>query len=194
MNLNTPMNLGPESSAAVLPSLPSAPGHAKLRPSLRVQILRCGIVAGIALASYLLITHFLVQPVQVLGTSMAPTLKNTDRYLLNRLVFSVRDPQPSEIVVFRDPSDQGYSVKRIVAREGDTVCVRGGHLYVNGRELAEAYLPPGVGTFMPIVDQRGCWVCRKGEYFVLGDNRGNSTDSRDYGIVPRQNILGTIIR
>ncbi len=188
------MNPTPESRAAVPASFPVAPASAKWVPFLRVQILQCGIVAGVAFASYLLIAHFLVQSVQVQGASMSPTLKNSDRYLLNRLVFSVRDPQPSEIVVLRDPSDQGYAVKRIVAREGDTVWVRGGHVYVNGRELAEAYLALGVGTFMPNEDQRGCWFCRKGEFFVLGDNRGNSTDSRIYGTVPRQNILGAIIR
>ena len=185
----TPMNYAPETSAAsAVPVRPPMPQR------MRTQFLQCSIVAGLALASYLLITHFLVQSVQVVGMSMSPTLKNTDRYLLNRFVMCVRDPQPSEIVVIRDPSDQGYAVKRVVAREGDQVCVRVGHLYVNGRELSEAYLKPGIRTFMPIRDQKGCWICGKGEYFVLGDNRDNSTDSRDYGAVPRQNILGAIIR
>ena len=156
--------------------------------------MQCLLVAVIALASYLFIRHFLLQSVQVVGVSMSPTLRNTDRYLLNLCVFRVREPQAREIVVIRDPLDQSYSVKRMIACEGDSVCMSGGHLYVNGRELDEPYLSPGVGTFAPVRRQELSWRCGKGEYFLLGDNRDNSADSRVYGTVPRQNILGAIIR
>jgi len=194
MNMHTPINPGPASSADVLTSFPAAPARAKVQLPLRAQILQCGIAAVIALASFLLISHFLLQAVQVVGVSMSPTLQNTDRYLLNLCVFHVREPQPREIVVIRDPLDQCYSVKRIIACEGDSVCLRGGRVYVNGRQLDEPYLSPGVGTFAPVRQEERFWRCGKGEYFLLGDNRNNSADSRVYGTVPRQNILGTIIR
>ena len=124
---------------------------------------------------------------------MSPTLKNTGYYLLNRGIFLVREPQPSDIVVIRDPLDQSYAVKRIVAREGDSIYLKGGRVYVNGQRLDESYLSAGTRTF-PLGSQKELSLnCRKGEFFVLGDNRGNSTDSRIYGPVPRQDILGAII-
>ena len=192
MNSTPVLSPASESPTATRTALLVAPALTRLRPPPGERILQAGIVASLAFASYLLVRHYIVQTVQVVGSSMAPTLKNTDRYLLDRFSLWVRAPKASEIVVSRDPSDQGYAVKRIVAREGDTVRFVAGHLYVNERELTEAYLRPGLGAFMPIRDQKSCWVCGKNEHFVLGDNRDNSTDSRDYGIVPRQNILGLI--
>ena len=189
--INAGLESGP-ADFALSPSLPGRPATITGARWLLGKTLQWGSVVGLALGSYLLITHFLVQLVQVQGPSMSPTLKNTERLLLNRLVLLVRPPHHREIVVLRDPSDHGYAVKRVIACEGDTVCIHGGHLYVNGRETAESYLPRRVRTFMPIRDQNGSWVCRPGEYFVLGDNRDNSTDSRDYGVVPRRNILGSI--
>ena len=125
---------------------------------------------------------------------MAPTLKNSGYYLLNRCVYVWREPAVSEIVVIRDPQDQSYAVKRIIAREGDAVYLTGGRVYVNGRLLEEPYLSPGTPTFALDKQIELSVRCGKGEYFLLGDNRGNSSDSRIYGPVPRQNILGTIIR
>ncbi len=194
MSLHTPNNYGPASDASGLGAVPAAPVRAKVRPSLRVQLGQCAFVGLIALVSYGFIRHFLVESVEVVGVSMSPTLLNSERYLLNRYVFRVRDPQPSDIVVIRDPVDRSYSVKRIIAREGDSVCVRGGHVYVNGMLLHEPYLPARVGTFTPIRDEERSWSCGKGEYFLLGDNRDDSSDSRVYGTVPRQNILGAIVR
>jgi signal peptidase I len=191
MNKRTPQDLGPASGAAVLASFPAA--RARVRRSLRTQLVQCGIVVAVALASYVVINHFLLQSVQVVGVSMSPTLKNTGYYFLNRGVFLVREPQPADIVVIRDPLDQSYSVKRIIAREGDSVYLKGGRVYVNGQELVEPYLSPGTPTFALARQNELSLRCGKGEYFLLGDNRGNSTDSRIYGAVPRQNILGAII-
>jgi signal peptidase I len=160
---------------------------------LRRQLTQCGVVTVLALASYLLISHFILQSVQVVGVSMSPTLKNSGFYLLNRCVYLVRNPQPNDIVVIRDPLDQRYSVKRIIAGAGDLVYIKAGKVYVNGRELAEPYLPPNTPTFAYEHQTEQPVRCRKDEYFLLGDNRENSADSRAYGPVPRQNILGAVI-
>ncbi len=143
--------------------------------------------------SYCAISRFLVQSVKVVGASMVPTLHDTDRYLLNRWVLLVRSPRPSDIVVLRDPSDNGFSVKRVIAVSGDSVSLQEGKVFVNGHLLAETYLRPGTETF-PYNAISQTFRCGKEQYFVLGDNRGNSIDSRAYGPVPRANILGLIIR
>jgi len=152
------------------------------------------------LASYLFISQYLLQSVQVVGVSMSPTLKNSGFYLLNRGVYLIRDPQPKDIVVIRDPLDQSFSVKRIIARPGDAVYLKDGRIYVNGQALVEPYLPEGMPTFVSakrtkqgIKPERDTYLLGKNEYFLLGDNRLNSADSRVYGPVPRQNILGAII-
>ena len=187
----TPINFGPASGEAMLVPLTAAP--AKAKTSFRSQVTQCTLVALVALASYLIVSHFLLQSVQVVGVSMSPTLKNADHYFLNRGLFLVREPQPQDIVVIRDPTDESYAVKRIIAREGDSVYLKGGHVYVNGQQLSEPYLSPKTPTF-PLGRQLELSVhCGKGQFFLLGDNRGNSADSRIYGPVPRQNILGAII-
>ena len=135
---------------------------------------------------------YLVQTVQVDGCSMSPTLPNAKCYLLNRLVFLIREPKPEDIVVLRDPEDNGYAVKRIVARPGDSVYVKGGQLFVNGKLLWEPYLDRGTKTFAGPHYRSQMWICGLNQYFVLGDNRNNSIDSRIYGAVPAQNILGTV--
>jgi len=135
---------------------------------------------------------YLLHSVQVDGNSMLPTLPNASSYLLNRLVYLLREPKPSEIVVLRDPENNGYAVKRIVATPGDSVYVKGGQLFVNGKLLPEPYLERGTKTFASPHYRAQMWVCGLNQYFVLGDNRNQSADSRIYGAVPRQNILGLV--
>lgn len=155
------------------------------------QYLAIGLLA---FGSYFLVSHFFLQSVTVVGVSMVPTLRDTDSYLLNRWVFYVRSPRPLDVVVLRDPLDNGFSVKRVVAVGGDTVSLKGGEVYVNGRRIEEPYLRPGTATYATsgVTEQR--FQCGSGQYFVLGDNRSVSVDSRAYGPVPRQNILGLVIR
>ena len=191
--METPLILKPAGQSATNSSGSSPARMARPKQSLRTQIAQCTLVSLLALSSYLFISHFLLQSVQIVGVSMSPTLKNSGYYLLNRCVYLVREPQPSDIVVIRDPLDQSYAVKRIVAREGDSIYLKGGRVYVNGHRLDESYLSPGTPTFTVGSQTELSLRCRKGEFFVLGDNRGNSTDSRIYGPVTRQNILGAII-
>lgn len=134
----------------------------------------------------------LLQTVQIDGCSMAPTLPNAKQYLLNRVVYLIREPKPKDIVVLRDPENNGYAIKRIVAKPGDSVYVKGGQLFVNGQLLTEPYLESGTKTFASAQYRAQMWICGVDQYFVLGDNRNNSADSRVYGAVPRQNIMGMV--
>lgn len=158
------------------------------------QGLQCLVLAVLSVASYYLISHYFLQSVKVVGRSMMPTLYDSQYFLLNRWVYGVRSPQRSDIVVLRDPSDNGFSVKRIIAAPGDSIYLRNGDVYLNGCKLDEPYLAPDTLTFTDSKYRAQLIVCGRDQYFLLGDNRQNSMDSRTYGPVPRGNILGPIIR
>ena len=193
MNADMPVNSGSLTGAHAAFPASTSDGAARRKIPLRRQLTQCGVVTVLALAGYLIISHFILQSVRVVGVSMTPTLKNSGFYLLNRCVYLVRNPQPNDIVVIRDPLDQSYSVKRIIAGNGDAVYLKAGRVYVNGRALTEPYLLPNMPTFTFEHQPETVFRCRQDEYFLLGDNRLNSTDSRAYGPVSRQNILGAVI-
>lgn len=157
------------------------------------QVIALIALAGLAYGSFHLSQRFVFQSVRVAGCSMSPTLPDSNCYLLNRLVYHFREPQSGDIVVLRDPQDQGFAVKRIVAQPGDSVYVMDGHIFVNGVKLRERYLKPDTQTYASPDYPAQFWVCGEHQYFVLGDNRNNSTDSRIYGAVPQQNILGLVL-
>ena len=161
--------------------------------SILRQCWQCLVVGTMAAACYFVISHFLLQSVKVVGRSMVPTLYDSEHYLLNRWIYYVRSPRQSDIVVLRDPNDNGYSVKRVIAAPGDSIYLKDGNVYVNGCKLHEAYLAPGTPTFTDSKYRDQLILCGKDQFFLLGDNRQNSIDSRCYGPVPRRNILGPIV-
>jgi signal peptidase I len=168
---------------------PNRPGISLLR-----QLFQCFVVACLGLTSYSFISTYFVQSVKVVGSSMLPTLHDSDHYLLNRWVYHFRSPSRQDIVVIRDPSAKCFSVKRIIGVGGDSVCLKDGAVYVNGAKLSEPYLPDGMPTYACGKVQEQLITCGKDQFFLLGDNRMNSADSRVYGPVSRQNILGLIVR
>jgi signal peptidase I len=184
----------PESVSSSQPILASAAKSPSRQRSLLQQSGQAATLLACALASYFLISHFLVQSVRVVGVSMVPTLQDSQFYLLNRWILHVRRPHRSEIVVLRDPLDGGFAVKRVIAVAGDSVYLSGGAIYVNGEKLVEPYLPDGTLTFCNPRLKEQLIKCELGQYFVLGDNRANSLDSRVYGPVSRRDILGLLIR
>ena len=103
--------------------------------SILRQIWQFLIVGCMAVVSYFVISHFFLQSVKIVGRSMVPTLCDSQHYLLNRWIYYVRSPRQSDIVVLRDPSDNGYSVKRVIAAPGDSIYLKDGSVYVNGSKL-----------------------------------------------------------
>jgi signal peptidase I len=172
----------------------SSADNTKIRITLRQQAGQCVLALVFGVISYFLVSHFLLQNVQVVGESMVPTLYDSQQYLLNRLVYLFREPKRTDVVVLKDPQEKGFAVKRIIAGAGDRVDLRGGKVYVNGRRLSEPYLLPNTPTFPYFTEKEQTVLLGKDQYFVLGDNRNNSADSRTYGPVPRRSILGVIIR
>lgn len=143
------------------------------------------IIAAFAIA--MLVQAFLVKPFTIHQISMLPTLEEGDRVLINRLSYSFRDPEAGDIVVFQSPLDPDEDlVKRIVAVGGDRVAISDGTLYVNGEAQDEPYL-----LDQAFGGQMAERTVPPGRVFVLGDNRNNSGDSRLFGPVDEDSLIGS---
>ena len=136
-----------------------------------------------------LIVTFGFQVARVDGLSMAPTLEDHDRLIVNKLVYELGDPRPGDIVMLYYPlNPEKMFVKRVIAREGDTVRIVDGRVYVNDIPLRDDYVPAEFRSH----DDWGPQVIQQGYYFVMGDHRNNSSDSRHWGPVPKKYIVGKV--
>ncbi len=146
----------------------------------------------IALVLTLVIRTYVVQAFKIPSGSMRPTLLEGDKLFVNKFIYRFQDPERGDIVVFKYPQDKKKDfIKRLVAKGGETVEIRDGKLFVDGRPVTEEvfnrfyyynhedYGGPGVVVKVPA-----------DSYYVLGDNSANSTDSRFWGFVPAKNVLG----
>lgn len=138
------------------------------------------------LVSIFIIT-FLYQPVKVEGTSMLPRLENHDRLFINKFVYHFEKIERGDVVVFHYPLDTKESyIKRVIALPGDHFRIDDGQVYVNGKPLKEPYVPVQYRDDRSLAEM----VIPPGEYFVMGDHRSISSDSRDFGPVERNLIYG----
>ena len=136
-----------------------------------------------------LIVTFCFQVARVDGLSMAPTLQDHDRLIVNKLVYELGEPRPGDIVMLYYPlNPEKMFVKRVIAKEGDTVRIVDGHVYVNDVPLHDDYVPEEFRSH----DDWGPTVVQQGYYFVMGDHRNNSSDSRHWGPVPKKYIVGKV--
>ena len=160
---------------------------------LNAQLLVLALVGGLCLGTYYLVSRFVATTVIVQGRSMTPTLQDGDRFILNRLSYWRHAPQRGDLVVVKDPGHSDYAVKRIVGMPCESLYFKDGQLVLNGKRFVEPYLPTGTKTFLPDRGEK-LMMTGKDQYFVLGDNRGNSEDSRYYGSIARAQIVGSITK
>jgi signal peptidase I len=185
----------PSSSGPDLHGLGSrAPGGfgSRSRRCLRGRsLVHLGLVLVLSVGSYFFCSRFVYTTVEIRGLSMYPNLVPGDRFLLNLWRHVFQAPRRGELVVIRDPVHGDFAVKRVVGLPGETIQMRRNIAYVDGHRLVEPYLPASALASEDALMERGLVVPESG-YFVLGDNRDNSEDSRRYGAVPRRNVFGTI--
>jgi signal peptidase I len=174
-------------------------------------------IVALAVGLALLIQAFVVKPYQIPSPSMVPTLEVGQRVLVNRFIYHLKDPEVGDIVVFHPPtgaigggpecgqkhsakqacpapgpkeSDQNF-IKRIVALPGDKLAIKDGHPVVNGKEAQENFINPcRPGTSSVPCNLPKPITIPPNEYFMMGDNRGKSDDSRLWGPVPRDWLIG----
>lgn len=158
----------------------------KLTSKLKYVVVDTAEVVIVALAMALAIRQFVIQTSVIPSPSMVPTLKVGDRLFLNKFIYRFSSPNRGDIVVFKSPFKDGKDyVKRCIGLPGENVRVIEGEVYINGKLL----LLPGV-DFQNDLSNFGPVDVPADSYFVMGDNRGNSLDSRFWGFVPRKEVLG----
>lgn len=146
------------------------------------------LVVAIAISAFIII--FLYQPVKVEGVSMMPGLEDQERIFVNKFVYHWEPIQRGDIVVFRYPRDTSKSyIKRVIGVAGDRVRIENGQVYVNGEPLVEDYVPNEYADARSYPEV----VVPPNSYYVLGDHRTMSSDSRDFGPVKERYIYGKAV-
>jgi len=144
------------------------------------------LAVSLAVSAFVIV--FLYQPVKVEGGSMMPSLTNKERIFVNKFVYRLEPIERGDIIVFRYPRDPSLSfIKRVIGVPGDRIRIDDGQVYVNGKALEEDYL------FPPFVDREQSFseiVLPPRQYFVMGDHRNMSDDSRDFGALDQSYIYG----
>ena len=144
----------------------------------------------ISAAVSILIILFLYQPVRVEGTSMLPRLEDHDRLFINKFVYHITSIERGDVVVFHYPRDPEKSyIKRVIALPGDKLRIDHGQVWVNGKALSENYVPDKYRDSRSYADT----IIPDDSYFVMGDHRSISSDSREFGVVERDLIYGKAV-
>ncbi len=190
------MQTVPEGTSSI-PNSPTGPAPEPERPELAAAPLQKAGGLGLwlrdllvsAVASVLIIT-FLYQPVRVEGTSMLPRLEDRDRLFINKFVYHLSAIERGDVVVFHYPRDPEKSyIKRVIALPGDKLRIDHGAVWLNGRRLAEPYVPEEYRDTRSLAEM----VVPEGTFFMMGDHRSISSDSREFGPVERTLIYGKAV-
>lgn len=151
-----------------------------------------------AAAIFIVVYLFLLQPHQVRGQSMFPTFEDSEFILTDKITYRFRGPERGDVVVFKSPQDGNFDfIKRIIALPAENIKISSGHFYIynlthtKGDLLEEPYIDRSVNTPPGSIAREGEVIkVPENQYFVSGDNRTHSSDSREWGTVPKESIIG----
>ena len=170
------------------PPVPAANKESAAHPLPMMAVWARYLLVSLAISAFIII--FLYQPVKVEGTSMMPGLEDQERIFVNKFVYRWEPIERGDIVVFRYPRDTTKSyIKRVIGLAGDHIRIVNGQVYVNGEALDEAYVPSDYADARSF----GEIMVPPNSYFVLGDHRTMSNDSRDFGAVNERYIYGKAV-
>ena len=182
--------IGPEGAG------PAESPRPRPRPRRRRRLIEAGIILTIAILVAVALRLFVFQVFYVPSTSMLPTLRPGDRILVDKLSYHLHPIERGDIIVFARPPREHCGgpvvpdlVKRVIGLPGDRIASRGDTVLIDGKPLPEPWLPRGTPLGPPIRST----VVPVGTYYVLGDNRATSCDSRYWGTVPRSLIVGKVV-
>jgi signal peptidase I len=203
-----PPDDAPPPDPTAVDAAPPAPPKSK---STRKVVIEWGVLIGAALLIALVVRAFLFQAFYIPSESMVPTLQRNDRVLVNKLSYKMHAVHRGDIVVFKAPKNIEPPVKdlvkRVIGLPGETVSGKDGHVYIDGKQLPEHYLPNSpnsVSTFPNVKDLTPPPECPEGSapvvpctlppncYWVMGDNRTVSEDSRYFGCIQKHDIVGRV--
>jgi signal peptidase I len=174
--------------ASPQPPIPAVPKESAAHPLPVVAVWARDLLVSLAISAFIII--FLYQPVKVEGVSMMPGLEDQERIFVNKFVYRWEPIERGDIIVFRYPRDTSKSyIKRVIGVAGDRVRIVNGQVYVNGEALDEDYVPNDYEDARSYPEL----VVPRNSYFVLGDHRTMSSDSREFGPVNDRYIYGKAV-
>jgi signal peptidase I len=174
--------------ASPQPPIPAVPKESAAHPLPVVAVWARDLLVSLAISAFIII--FLYQPVKVEGVSMMPGLEDQERIFVNKFVYRWEPIERGDIIVFRYPRDTSKSyIKRVIGVAGDRVRIVNGQVYVNGEALDEDYVPSDYADGRSYSEL----VVPRNSYFVLGDHRTMSSDSREFGPVNERYIYGKAV-
>lgn len=156
---------------------------------ISIEFIQSVVVVG---AIFAILYLFVAQFHKVSGVSMDPTYHSGDFLITEKVNYRLRNPQRGEVIILKNPRDESQDfIKRIIALPGDTISIYRNNVIVNGQIITEGYLPAGIITRSGAFIKEGITLkAGKNQYFVFGDNRPRSSDSRDWGPITKEEIIG----
>lgn len=175
-----------------LPSLGFGEEELSFWDKTKAHLIDLFIFIAVVLAIMLVVHKFVAEPHQVSGSSMVPNFKDGDFIITNKIATNFYPLHRGEIIIFTSPRDASkVFIKRIIGLPQDRIRIQDGKLYLNGRQIIEPYLPAGTNTQTHgYLSEGEEIVVKDSQYFVIGDNRGGSSDSREWGPVKKEIIIG----
>lgn len=161
------------------------------------SFLELGLYVFLAIAITYFVLNFVGQRTSVYGNSMYPTLQDNDQLIVEKVSYRFKEPKRFDVVVFQiyeeESDEEVHYIKRVIGLPGETVCITDGKIYINGEELKETYGYYKGQQLMEGYDFSEPLQIGEGEYFVLGDNRNDSLDSRKIGCIQKKDMIGRAI-